>query len=624
MTLDVAEQDVVLESFEQSVYSLDYTRAFNELQTILHHHQKLDLIPLEREPAKDYFARVDSALDRFVAAAIAFLVNNHWVLTEELLERLLQYKQQLSYLIWRSSFANPDYVISLISNFQYSSEAEKVLRYQVFLSLESNPELIGAILSNTDILPHTLVQMTIEPGHKPEIHEPLRDKLIEIFSMKAQQAKISNELLKRVTYPWMNCSYLVSDLRHVIKMSLNRMIENRYETQYLLDAKSDGASDDKDASLKQINNKPTIMVMLEMFTTGHAMYRCHKTMIASLKQSFKVIFVAHRTAVDDDVITLCDEFYEVTNEVINGNLYTDLAKKLARKRPDMVFYPSIGMAPWSIVLANFRLAPVQCMGVGHPATSASKEIDFVLNGSINDPECFTEKVIVPKVIGTRYQKPNVNYSKKVNDDGICHIAIISSFMKINSFFLSVCQELNKQSSIQVKFHFFPHAQGIFKHYFKRHLEQYFDNFEIYNVMPYDEYMEKLSHCDIRLGTFPFGGTNSNIDCFALGIPYVVMDGPEAFSHIDVAMLERAGLATEQVANDLDEYFSKSLKLIEDLPYREEYSKKLVDVFNSNILFESPEQGESGVTNHTLLWTLQNAQVIQENDGKVFREGQAIE
>jgi predicted O-linked N-acetylglucosamine transferase (SPINDLY family) len=56
--------------------------------------------------------------------------------------------------------------------------------------------------------------------------------------------------------------------------------------------------------------------------------------------------------------------------------------EVARDRPDVLFYPEVGMDPVTCTLAALRLAPVQVAGWGHPVTTGLPTIDRFLSGEL--------------------------------------------------------------------------------------------------------------------------------------------------------------------------------------------------------------------------------------------------
>ena len=56
--------------------------------------------------------------------------------------------------------------------------------------------------------------------------------------------------------------------------------------------------------------------------------------------------------------------------------------EVARDRPDVMFYPEVGMDPVTCALAALRLAPLQVAGWGHPVTTGLPTIDLFVSGEL--------------------------------------------------------------------------------------------------------------------------------------------------------------------------------------------------------------------------------------------------
>ncbi len=57
-------------------------------------------------------------------------------------------------------------------------------------------------------------------------------------------------------------------------------------------------------------------------------------------------------------------------------------QEMARDRPDVIFYPEVGMDPATCSLAALRLAPLQVASWGHPATTGLPTIDLFVSGEL--------------------------------------------------------------------------------------------------------------------------------------------------------------------------------------------------------------------------------------------------
>ena len=138
------------------------------------------------------------------------------------------------------------------------------------------------------------------------------------------------------------------------------------------------------------------LLPLEYFASTHAMYRCYGPSVRALREHFDLVAVTgNRSPLDEKSAALFHQTHEIDlsmlDDIVKG--VCDLVEHL---RPDVVYYPSIGMWPYTIALANMRLAPVQIMSLGHPASSRSDRIDYVVTeqGYMGDPSCFSERVVL--------------------------------------------------------------------------------------------------------------------------------------------------------------------------------------------------------------------------------------
>ena len=76
----------------------------------------------------------------------------------------------------------------------------------------------------------------------------------------------------------------------------------------------------------------------------------------------------------------CDAFHHLPSD------YDGAVRVLAEMRPDIIFYPEVGMSGTAQRLAADRLAPVQCCAIGHPVTTGLSTIDYFVSGELIEPE----------------------------------------------------------------------------------------------------------------------------------------------------------------------------------------------------------------------------------------------
>jgi CRISPR-associated protein Csy1 len=85
-----------------------------------------------------------------------------------------------------------------------------------------------------------------------------------------------------------------------------------------------------------------------------------------------------------------------------------VAAAIRAEQADILIYPEIGMGAMNYLLANMRLAPVQCAAWGHPVTTGSSEIDVYFSCEAMEPAGvaahYRERLLLPG-IGTTYAQP---------------------------------------------------------------------------------------------------------------------------------------------------------------------------------------------------------------------------
>jgi len=73
---------------------------------------------------------------------------------------------------------------------------------------------------------------------------------------------------------------------------------------------------------------------------------------------------------------------------------------------------------------------------------------------------------------------------------------------------------------------FPNEKGIRHRDCARQIQRFLPGAIVHERTDYDGYLRLLNLCDIRLGSFPFGGANTTMDAYLLGIPTVTLAGTE--------------------------------------------------------------------------------------------------
>lgn len=406
----------------------------------------------------------------------------------------------------------------------------------------------------------------------------LPEKLKGIINLDAIPVRVLHDI-------YMHCSYADLHDKHRIKEQIGRILR-----ESML---ANGIEEIKDAPPKR--SKPRLAVVLEWFGSQHSIYRTHSTTIRALREKYEVIGIAQPGATDTLTQDVFDSFREIRGDNVVRGCY-DILKEL---RPDIIYYPSVGMFQLTMYLVNLRLAPLQLMALGHPATTHSPMIDGVMveEDYVGDPQCFSEPLLrVPKD-GLPYIPPSgvkrtaaTNRTKRDASKPV-RIAVCSSVMKINPKFLETLAEVTRRSRKPVQYSFYLGlGKGITADYVRQSIQHYLPGSEVNDHMSVDVYQAALNSCDLFANPFPFGNTNGLVDTVRQALPGVCMSGPEVHTHIDEGLFRRLGLPEDLIGSDNEGYIRALLKLIEDDQYRNDIHLRLLSDDVEQVLFKGkPEK-----------------------------------
>ncbi|MBB5189580.1 glycosyltransferase involved in cell wall biosynthesis [Silvimonas terrae] len=586
-----------LERFEALAYAREHEAAMGEFMRFLHmldrNYGALDMYFEARMTAPRAGLDVDPhIINRICSALSALFSDPNFYLSGEGARRLLFLHRWISTLFAASTFGNADHILRALNLNGPGAESvqirhEHVLKFCVLYTPNSEIPLdMDAMWAFNKYLAASLACSLLSPRflgmpsahHKREILLPwLAAKLDEIEDLNVLPVQILHDI-------YMHCSYADGADRHAIKAPINRLVRKKLLEQNITDIEFKPKKKPK-------GEKPVMLVVLEWFSGAHSIYRTHSASLRAAREKFKIVGVGMKDLIDDLGREVFDEFREVQGEAVP--FVRELAETL---RPDLVYYPAFGMFPSSIFLTNLRLAPVQVVSYGHPATSKSPFIDyFVLPEDwVGDPACFSEKLLalpkeampfVPSTLAIDIE-PKLRVAPET-----LRIAVATTGMKLNPNFMRTLRRIQQEASQPVEFHFLMgSSRGLMYLEIQRFIQTYLPTAIIHSHLPYAEYLAMLNECDLYANPFPFGNTNGIVDVTAVGLVGVCKTGPEVLEHIDEALFRRIGLPGWLIAKDEDEYVAAALRLIEDEKLRLDLRRQLLKDKAAEVFFKgAPEQ-----------------------------------
>lgn len=478
----------------------------------------------------------------------------------ELLLCLAMQKNNIQEILQLSGFAGNEHLMAMLA--EDIVDGEK--------SFSNGGLVISLALLNLDEITAEMLQVAFSLSD--EVKVPLFLgwlNQVSTFSEqgeKNREAVIRNsEFLTKVTpdyqmiqcfiNAWMLCSYAVDPLKHKLKKYLNQMVRN-----FLL---AEGLSDS--VVQYQLKARPKMLVVHERFKPGHAMHRCYAPYIEQLAEYFDLVFIGEKEHIDASyAMAQKTILVETSNQSV-----AEITNIIKSENADIIFYPSLGMSHYTICLANLRLAPVQIMAGGHPATSYSSSIDYIFLFFLEEltSKLVTEKIVtVDNILFKQEPHPKLKLSsasRTYPKGNKFKIAINATAMKINGDFIQACKSIASFSNKKVEYHFFPALVGSAYDSFTRLVENELPGSVVHQSSGYSRFLETLSKCDMSIVPFPFGNTNSTVDALMLNMPVVSMSSAEIAGLTDKAILKSVGLDHCTVVDSVQAYIDKCVLIIND-------------------------------------------------------------
>ena len=566
--------------FEQEVAAKNYEAACVELLDIL---SKIDtnfggIEGIEIDyPSQLNDELVQDKIKHFctrVAVAMSELFSDPKLdISEGGAQRFFTLQRWINMIFASSPFVNADHVLQAynrnpdktnLSDFHLDNARSSLIKFCIFYLPESNVNVNLDALWNLD---HELCASLCFALQSPRFIATdqafsKRGTILQWFPEKLATIENLNNVPSAISHDvYMHCSYDIAENKHWVKKALNQVIR-----RHLLQ----GGWTDRDVTkLGERNGKPVMVVLLEHFHSSHSIYRTHSTSMIAARERFYLIGVGN-DAVDEAGKAVFDEFRILEGNNVVSKL--DNLKDICEKNGAAVLYmPSIGMDLTTIFASNTRLAPVQVIALGHPATTHSDFIEYVIveDDYVGSEKCFSEQLLrLPKdalpYVPSALAPQHVEYRLRENPE-VVNIGIASTTMKLNPYFLAALKAIRDRANVKVHFHFaLGQSSGVTHPYVERFIKSYLGNdATAHPHAPYDQYLRILHNCDMMVNPFPFGNTNGIIDMVTLGLVGVCKTGAEVHEHIDEGLFKRLGLPEWLIANTVDEYVERAIRLAEN-------------------------------------------------------------
>lgn len=344
------------------------------------------------------------------------------------------------------------------------------------------------------------------------------------------------------------------------------------------------------------NNRPNpkkIAVISDLWFPTHSVYRNYAAFVREMRKDYHLTFF-HVFKNRDELDTA--GFHEVKQLSFNGQSL-DIAP-LADNDFVAAYFPDVGMTLSSIMLANYRIAPIQVCSPGHSVSTWGSEIDYFISGAEvetpNNPESnYSERLVLLPGMGVIHNQPLYELTGRTKQTSDIIINFPTSGQKLNFRFLQTLRTLLEQVQRPVRFRFFPAVLNQRNGYlpFLSEVQSVLGRtsamLEVNPFLGYRDYMSFMEEGDLTLDSYHFGGCNTVADSLFVRRPMVVWQGDKWYNRIGGAMMKRAGLG-ELVANSESEYLEKSLRLVHDDEWRGDLTNRLRAVDLNRTVFSDAD------------------------------------
>lgn len=274
------------------------------------------------------------------------------------------------------------------------------------------------------------------------------------------------------------------------------------------------------------------------------------------------------------------------------------AAKIRAAQLDALIYAETGMDPRHHVMGAMRLAPVQCVLYGHPATSGLANMDYFVSGEAMEPENaaahYREKLTLLPGLGACPERPPAAGDGAWLDeftDGRPIALCLQNHLKLVPAFDAVLARIAKQSDARIGFFVRNSSVG---QRFRARLEAEFvrhglDPARTLAFLPAKDhagYLGGVARAALVLDSPWFSGGATSLDAFSVGTPVLTWRGNMARGRQTLAMLRLMDI-DGLVAADEEDYVAKAAELLADAQARNSLRERIAQ--RASALFESNDE-----------------------------------
>jgi predicted O-linked N-acetylglucosamine transferase (SPINDLY family) len=323
------------------------------------------------------------------------------------------------------------------------------------------------------------------------------------------------------------------------------------------------------------------------FFRNHTVCKLFKSWIADMDRTRFHVTVIHldevRDAQTEDVARSADVFHHVPR---GGPPALTLLRTLA---PDAIVYPELGMSNDTLRLAAVRLAPVQALAWGHPATTGLPSMDLFLSSDLMEPPtghmAYTERLVRLPGLSIRYSPAfAVDDAAEARRDARARLGLDDATPLLLS--LQTHSKYHPDDDVlfarlaarlpEARFALIESRPPVPRGLLRTRLETALrvagvdpaGRLLMLPPMNLDAYRRLNLAGDVFLDNPAWSGGNTTLEAIHCGLPVVTLPGGPMWSRHSAAILTALGIS-ETIASDHAGYVARVERLVRDPAWRTE-------------------------------------------------------
>lgn len=259
---------------------------------------------------------------------------------------------------------------------------------------------------------------------------------------------------------------------------------------------------------------------------------------------------------------------------------------IAAARLDAIFFPDLGMDPFTFTIAASRLAPLQVTTWGHPDTTGLPTVDAFLSLVHELPEAdghFTEQLVRLPCLGVGLERPPAPPPATREQFGLPEKGTLygcpQSLFKFHpAFDEALSGILQKDANARIVLIEGNHAAWTerLQRRFARSLGQHSSRILWLKRLPREQFRQLLTLCDVLLDPTHFGGGHTSYEAFAFGVPVVTLPSAYLRGRLTLAQLRQLDLEDELAVTSIPAYVDRAVQIANDPSQRQRLARELVE------------------------------------------------